>query len=281
MGLQQGTRRSKRRRTTAVCSRLEVDNTRYCRVSRLLRRGSRRNKKRDSKMAEREEFLKTVKRYPYALQSASAELKGDRKIVMAAVKQRGTALYQASAELKGDQEIVMVAVKQNGFALECASAELQGDREIVMEAVKKNGRALQYASAELKGDREIVMEAVAQDPKALQYASDELTNGGFEDHVNDMMNNRFNVSPETFIATILFGAKGSPAVPIDDGGLSSSSHARLGNDRSCFLPLLQPSTMLPMPLSIQIKRLIWEFAGVRSGPQWKVIEAAEVNFRLH
>ena len=39
--------------------------------------------------------------------------------------------------------------------------------------------------------------------------------------------------------------------------------------------------MLPMPLSIQIKRLIWEFAGVRSGPQWKVIEAAEVNFRLH
>ena len=57
-------------------------------------------------MAAREEFLKTVKRNPFALEYASAELKGDR-------------------------EIVMVAVKQNGFALECASAELQNDREVV------------------------------------------------------------------------------------------------------------------------------------------------------
>mgnify|MGYP006249152613 CR=1 FL=1 len=125
------------------------------------------------------------------------------------------------------REEFLKTVKRNAFALEYASAELQGDREIVMEAVKQNGRALQYASAELKGDREIVMEAVAQDPKALQYASDELTNGGFEDHVNDMMNNRFNVSPETFISTILFGAKASPAAPIDGTSSLASSGPRL------------------------------------------------------
>jgi len=199
---------------------------------------------------------------------------------MEAVKQYGFALEYASAELKGDREIVMEAVKQNGRALQYASAELQGDREIVMEAVKQNGFALQYASAELKGDREIVMEAVAQDPKALQYASDELTNGGFEDHVNDMMNNRFNVSPETFISTILFGAKASPAAPIDGTSSLASSRPRLGDEQCCFLSLLQPSTVLPGPLSTQIKQLIWEFAGVRSGSKWQVIEDAKRNLSL-
>ena len=68
---------------------------------------------------------------------------------MEAVKQNGRALAElhASAELKGDREIVMEAVKQNGRALEYASAELKGDREIVMEAVKQDGRLA------LKGDR--------------------------------------------------------------------------------------------------------------------------------
>ena len=175
---------------------------------------------------------------------------------------------------------VMEAVKKNGNALQYASAELQDDWEIVMVAVKQNGNALQYASAELKGDREIVMEAVAQDPKALQYASDELTNGGFEDHVNDMMNNRFNVPPETFISTILFGAKASPAAPIDGTSSLASSRPRLGDEQCCFLSLLQPSTVLPGPLSTQIKQLIWEFAGVRSGSKWQVIEDAKRNLSL-
>ena len=203
-----------------------------------------------------------------------------REIVMEAVKQNWRALEYASAELQGDREIVMEAVKQDESALQCASVELQGDREIVMEAVKQDGGALEYASAELKGDREIVMEAVAQGPKALQYASDELTNGGFEDHVNDMMNNRFNVSPETFIATILFGAKATPAAPIDGTSSLASSRPRLGDEQCCFLSLLQPSTVLPGPLSTQIKQLIWEFAGVRSGSKWQVIEDAKRNLSL-
>ena len=153
-------------------------------------------------------------------------------------------------------------------------------REEFLKTVKRNPFALEYASAELQGDREIVMEAVAQDPKALQYASDELTNGGFEDHVNDMMNNRFNVSPETFIATILLGAKASPAAPIDGTSSLASSRPRLGDEQCCFLSLLQPSTVLPGPLSTQIKQLIWEFAGVRSGSKWEVIVNAKRNLSL-
>ena len=56
-------------------------------------------------MAAREEFLRTVKLNPFALEYASAELKGDREIVMEAVKQNGRALEYASAELKGDEEL--------------------------------------------------------------------------------------------------------------------------------------------------------------------------------
>ena len=46
------------------------------------------------------------------------------------VKQDGFALEYASADLKGDKDIVMEAVKQNGDALQYASADLQGDEEL-------------------------------------------------------------------------------------------------------------------------------------------------------
>ena len=51
-----------------------------------------------------------------------------------AVEKDGHALRRASAELKGDREVVMEAVKQNGHALWHASEELKGDREVVVEA---------------------------------------------------------------------------------------------------------------------------------------------------
>ena len=211
-----------------------------------------------------------------ALQYASAELKGDREIVIEAVKQNGGALWYASAELKGDREIVIEAVKQNGNSLQCASAELKGDREIVMEAVKQNGNALVYASAALKGDREIVMVAVARLSAALMYAAPALRNGGLKAHLEDMTRNRFTVPKETFIATILFGAK---ATAVSDAGAESSSGSFSSSSSSssssrCVLSKLQPSISLPGPFSTQIKRLIWGYAGVRNGPKWRVIEAA-------
>ena len=47
------------------------------------------------------------------------------------VKQDGGALEYASADLKGDKDIVMEAVKQDRQALQYASAALRSDRELV------------------------------------------------------------------------------------------------------------------------------------------------------
>ena len=209
-------------------------------------------------MAAREEFLKTLKRNPFALEYASAELKGDREIVLEAVKQDGYALVYASAELKGDREIVMAAVKQNGRALQYASAELQGDREIVLEAVKQNGRALRYASPALR-------------------------NGELKVYVEALVRSVFNVPRQTFIATILFGAKSLPSPSSQVSSSSSSSsgegggapppstRSRLCDNSGCFLSLLRPSTVLPGALSTVVKRLIWDYAGVRSGGRFQSI----------
>jgi hypothetical protein len=253
-------------------------------------------------------MMEAVKQNGTALQCAAAELKGDREIVMEAVKQSGWALEYASAELKGDQEIVLEAVKQSGRALACASKELQGDREfvtkavqqngkallytalklrsdrnIVTEAVKQYGKALIYASAALKGDQEVVTEAVHQDRHALAYASAALRDGGLRRHLEHLIRSVFNVPKHTFIATILFGAKAAlPPTPTaaadngDDecGSGSASNRPRLCDNSGCFLSLLRPSSLLPGPLSTQIKRLIWMYAGVQSGPKWAVIEGA-------
>ena len=51
------------------------------------------------------------------------------------------------------------------------------------------------------------------------------------------------------------------------------------------MSLLQPSTALPGPLSTVVKRLIWDFAGVRSGlgvngPRWLQLKAAAENLGI-
>ena len=48
------------------------------------------------------------------------------RVTSEAVKQNGEALEYTSAELRGDREIVLDAVKQNREALEYTSAALQG-----------------------------------------------------------------------------------------------------------------------------------------------------------
>jgi hypothetical protein len=55
------------------------------------------------------------------------------------VAKDGRALEYASAELKGDREVVLAAVAQDGRALKHASAELKGDREVALAAVAQNG----------------------------------------------------------------------------------------------------------------------------------------------
>jgi len=51
-------------------------------------------------------------------------------------------LQYASANLRSNREIVMAAVKEDGHALEYASAELGSDREIVLAAAKQRWSTL-------------------------------------------------------------------------------------------------------------------------------------------
>ena len=149
-------------------------------------------------------------------------------------------------------------------------------RSEVLEAVKQNGDALSYASAALRDDREIVLEAVKQSGwYALQFASDGLRNGGLREYLNHQKSNVFNVPKQTFIATILFGAKAAPSIP----GSPRDSRPRLCNNSRCVLSLLRPSVRVPGSMSLQIKKLIWAYAGVRSGPKWDVIVGADVSLR--
>ena len=150
-------------------------------------------------------------------------------------------------------------------------AELE--REEFLKTVKRNPFVLGYAPAELKGDREIVMAAVKQNGRALEYASDALRNGGLRKYLNHLKSNVFNVPKQTFIATILFGAKAAPSIP----GSSNNSRPRLCNNSRGVLSLLRPSVRVPGSMSLQIKKLIWEYAGARSGPKWDVIDGADTN----
>ena len=145
--------------------------------------------------------------------------------------------------------------------------------------------------------------AVAQNVVALNHTSSpSLKSGGLKSYLQGVMSTTFNVLKHTFIATILFAAKAAPP-PDDEGGArdqasssSSSSNSssvgsgrgalsslrRLCDNRECPMSLLQPSTVLPGPLSTVVKRLIWDFAGVRSGlggngPRWLQLKAAAEN----
>ena len=143
----------------------------------------------------------------------------------------------------------------------------------MMELVKRQPHALRLASAALQDDREIVLEAVKQDGRALKYTSAELRNGGLREYLNHLKSNVFNVPKQTFIATILFGAKAAPSIP----GSPRDSRSCLCDNSKCVLSLLRPSVRVPGSMSLQIKKLIWEYAGVRSGPKWDVIDGADTN----
>jgi hypothetical protein len=70
----------------------------------------------------------------------------------------GESLEYASADLRANREVVLAAVNSDGRSLEYASDEFKSDREIVLEAVKSDGSALKYASEELKLDRSFIIE---------------------------------------------------------------------------------------------------------------------------
>ena len=217
-----------------------------------------------------------------------------REVVMEAVKQNGYALQYASAELQGDWEFVLEAVKHNVDVLVHTAPELMCDRDFMLAAVKQNGEALRYAGRslrELASDLEIVLEAMAHPPDALpfaspgllRWASPELQNGGFAAHLEGLLEHSFNVPRETFIATILRASTSTSTSSTGDGGGannggSSNNSSSTGGGGGCPLALLRPSAALPRSLSTVIKQLIGDYAGLRIGPKWRVIERAAANF---
>jgi hypothetical protein len=118
-------------------------------------------------------MLAAVQQHGGALKHASAELRADRAVVLAAMKD-GWALHYLSDELRANRAVVLAAVQNYGLALEHASAELRADRAVVLAAVQQHGKALEHASAELRADRAVVLAAVQQHGGALQHASVEL-----------------------------------------------------------------------------------------------------------
>ena len=155
---------------------------------------------------DRDVVLHCVRRCPAAIEHASARLRGDKEIILAAatgeydealkfasaelqddwdfvlhlvkVPWRGDAVKYASARLRGDKEIILAAIEEgfSMFALKYASSELQDDREFVLECVQlaPNGsHAIYHASDRLRGDKEIILSAESR-CTALRYASAEL-----------------------------------------------------------------------------------------------------------
>ena len=73
-------------------------------------------------------------------------------MVRLALDSHGKALQHASAELRADRNIALAAVAQDGLALQFVAAELHVDREVVWEAARQNRDALQYAAEPLRSE---------------------------------------------------------------------------------------------------------------------------------
>ena len=141
-----------------------------------------------------------------------------------------------------------------------------------------------YASAELKDAFGVILHAVAETAEALQDASPAQRAGGFENHLRHLCVKAYNVEKPTFIATVLFGAR----APSPRGSNDEVEERRQEQQQNVFgaaadaaaasslspLSILRPSARLPRSMSLNVKRLIWEYAGVRSGAKWTAIEAA-------
>ena len=65
-------------------------------------------------------------------------------------------LQFASAQLRRDKEVVLAAVQKSGLALKFADADLRADKEVVLVAVRQNGEAIRFAGEKLRGSKEVL-----------------------------------------------------------------------------------------------------------------------------
>jgi hypothetical protein len=111
--------------------------------------------------------LEALKENAYALEHASAELRGDPELVLSAIRLGIGAVFSfASEELRGNREFALKVVRQCGLAFAGVSDLLRNDGEVAFEAVRQNRAALRYVPEELRADR--VMQEVAANPIAVQ-----------------------------------------------------------------------------------------------------------------
>ena len=126
---------------------------------------------------------------------------------MAAVKQYGPALQYASAELQGDREIVMEAVKQDESALQCASSPScrcpdMKDKGVI--AMAEGCPKLQSVNlAGCKTISELAVCAIADHCKAIQM----LNVTGCEDVTENGMKELLRGLPFTDLARTYIGFK--------------------------------------------------------------------------
>lgn len=117
----------------------------------------------------------------YGIQGCSGDLLADKEFIMNAIKWGGASAFRyASAELRGDREVALAAARsavededrdEQDEVLEHVSEELRGDYEIVELTVQVRGLDLEYASEELRDEPRIVFLAVRNNYGALRFAT--------------------------------------------------------------------------------------------------------------
>ena len=141
--------------------------------------------------ADRDILLAAVVQDGRALQYAS-KLSSDREIIFASLAHWGHftdgqggeegVLAYASAELRGDRAVCLAAVTQDATNFELLAEELRDDHELVKIAVDEDGDVLEFASARWRADREIVLAAAAEcqlasKNKVVEQQTDPWENG--------------------------------------------------------------------------------------------------------
>ena len=134
---------------------------------------------------DKEVMLKIVSKSSRSLIHASAELKNDRDVVLAAIQNKQPcaplAIQHASKKLQGDKKIAR-AVLGHGHgikALRLLPRSLQHDCNLVLQAIQwscdecnESFETLKGLSEELLDDYDIVYEAVKRRGSNLQYVTD-------------------------------------------------------------------------------------------------------------
>lgn len=103
----------------------------------------------------------------WAIQHASARLRGDHTIVAMAVLICGDVFRKWVPEhFKGDLYLVLRALRSSrGRALQDAAANLREDKKFVRDAIREHAKAYTHAPKRLRNDKDLVLEAVRKDAR--------------------------------------------------------------------------------------------------------------------